>query len=856
MNFLKFLQLNKPKYLKEGACVYKDHYLNCLVDLSVLSEDQADVLIKTIDSLGPEFEKNLFKLLTQNNQANQAVIADPSLADMSIDAQKATVIQSEVELPNSAFAPVTDIQNLMDGKVDPSTLTVQVKASETNTDNSNNSQQAPNSATSEQSEPSVNANDIVSTEDTENQAQTDNTKTDISTNNGQDNQPVYEPGLGLHDDTDDSYQNHPEYFNQNDSQDPPSLQKDVYVKSKFPRAEVGIKPRNLSDEAKAEYEEKQRLNEMRNFLMPQEKEGQYIPSKSSQIEDQKLMDSIDNAIEDSKAGLTDSEVPLTDDERDADLVELMQILIEEDHILYPEIYEKKEYLSDLLEKKLSGRGRALYRKVRNKYDRDPDQRIKLHDRAEMMRKRMSENAPLADLDSIKERIKQKQEALSENIIHKNDFTQVSTLANANADTSVNTATEEQGTTTNTASVSESVKDNVEVNSDEKIENTNTQTQNSDNQEAKSEEVEHSTTENTTASSEQDDTALVEEKTITSSNEDNSSEQVENSAQFQDDHQVTETGIDNAESDVTSAEDTQVNTEENNNVTASDTDVPNTEQNTDHEDDDYKPVNEYKKAQTEADVLNGLDDFLGEDPKSDASDNATTEDDTAENTDSTATATNNEDSKVEDSDTNKADTEDPTTTTDIPKAPENLTSQTSDNEKQTTESSEQTNSASNEDAEPKTFNKKDINKIQGLFGSSNSTAVSSSQADDDDDEEDPIGDDEYVKVVVPKNFLTVAEKMKGLMRKPYTIWIKYKDLQDYQNNGNALVFQARVELYRENFWTEDQLDDEDVDHASNQEQKSLIASAPTQSVDSVKVKSKASKKEVKEEISDLDPNAEV
>ena len=471
MNFLKFLQLNKPKYLKEGACVYKDHYLNCLVDLSVLSEDQADVLIKTIDSLGPEFEKNLFKLLTQNNQANQAVIADPSLADMSIDAQKATVIQSEVELPNSAFAPVTDIQNLMDGKVDPSTLTVQVKASETNTDNSNNSQQAPNSATSEQSEPSVNANDIVSTEDTENQAQTDNTKTDISTNNGQDNQPVYEPGLGLHDDTDDSYQNHPEYFNQNDSQDPPSLQKDVYVKAKFPRAEMGMKPRNLSDEAKAEYEEKQRLNEMRNFLMPQEKEGQYIPSKSSQIEDQKLMDSIDNAIEDSKAGLTDSEVPLTDDERDADLVELMQILIEEDHILYPEIYEKKEYLSDLLEKKLSGRGRALYRKVRNKYDRDPDQRIKLHDRAEMMRKRMSENAPLADLDSIKERIKQKQEALSENIIHKNDFTQVSTLANANADTSVNTATEEQGTTTNTASVSESVKDNVEVNSDEKIENT-------------------------------------------------------------------------------------------------------------------------------------------------------------------------------------------------------------------------------------------------------------------------------------------------------------------------------------------------------------------------------------------------
>lgn len=832
MNFLKFLQLNKPKYLKEGACVYKDHYLNCLVDLSVLSEDQADVLIKTIDSLGPEFEKNLFKLLTQNNQANQAVIADPSLADKSIDAQKATVIQSEVELPNSAFAPVTDIQNLMDGKVDPSTLTVQVKASETNIDNSNNSQQAPNSATSEQSEPSVNANDIASTEDTENQAQTDNTKTDISTNNGQDNQPVYEPGLGLHDDTDDSYQNHPEYFNQNDSQDPPSLQKDVYVKAKFPRAEMGIKPRNLSDEAKAEYEEKQRLNEMRNFLMPQEKEGQYIPSKSSQIEDQKLMDSIDNAIEDSKAGLTDSEVPLTDDERDADLVELMQILIEEDHILYPEIYEKKEYLSDMLEKKLSGRGRALYRKVRNKYDRDPDQRIKLHDRAEMMRKRMSENAPLADLDSIKERIKQKQEALSENIIHKNDFTQVSTLANANADTSVNTATEEQGTTTNTAPISESVNENIEVNSDEKVEITNAQ--NSDNQETKSEEEVLSTTENAPTST----------------------EQTNNSAQSQDNHQVSETGIDNIQNSDTSTEDLHVDSEENNNATASKTDVANAEQNANHEDDDYKPVNKYKKAQTEADVLNGLDDFLGEDPKSDASDNATTEDDTAENTDSTATATNNEDSKVEDSDTNKADTEDPTTTTDIPKAPENLTSQTSDNEKQTTESSEQINSASNEDAEPKTFNKKDINKVQGLFGSSNSTAVSSSQADDDDDEEDPIGDDEYVKVVVPKNFLTVAEKMKGLMRKPYTIWIKYKDLQDYQNNGNALVFQARVELYRENFWTEDQLDDEDVDHASNQEQKSLIASAPTQSVDSVKVKSKASKKEVKEEISDLDPNAEV
>ena len=72
----------------------------------------------------------------------------------------------------------------------------------------------------------------------------------------------------------------------------------------------------------------------------------------------------------------------------------------------------------------------------------------------------------------------------------------------------------------------------------------------------------------------------------------------------------------------------------------------------------------------------------------------------------------------------------------------------------------------------------------------------------------------------------------------------------------MVFQARVELYRENFWTEDQLEDEDIDHTSNQEQKSLIASAPTQSVDSVKVKSKASKKEVKEEISDLDPNAEV
>lgn len=832
MNFLKFLQLNKPKYLKEGACVYKDHYLNCLVDLSVLSEDQADVLIKTIDSLGPEFEKNLFKLLTQNNQANQAVIADPSLADKSIDAQKATVIQSEVELPNSAFAPVTDIQNLMDGKVDPSTLTVQVKASETNIDNSNNSQQAPNSATSEQSEPSVNANDIASTEDTENQAQTDNTKTDISTNNGQDNQPVYEPGLGLHDDTDDSYQNHPEYFNQNDSQDPPSLQKDVYVKAKFPRAEMGIKPRNLSDEAKAEYEEKQRLNEMRNFLMPQEKEGQYIPSKSSQIEDQKLMDSIDNAIEDSKAGLTDSEVPLTDDERDADLVELMQILIEEDHILYPEIYEKKEYLSDLLEKKLSGRGRALYRKVRNKYDRDPDQRIKLHDRAEMMRKRMSENAPLADLDSIKERIKQKQEALSENIIHKNDFTQVSTLANANADTSVNTATEEQGTTTNTAPISESVNENIEVNSDEKVEITNAQ--NSDNQETKSEEEVLSTTENAPTST----------------------EQTNNSAQSQDDHQVSETGIDNIQNSDTSTEDLHVDSEENNNATASKTDVANAEQNANHEDDDYKPVNKYKKAQTEADVLNGLDDFLGEDPKSDASDNATTEDDTAENTDSTATATNNEDSKVEDSDTNKADTEDPTTTTDIPKAPENLTSQTSDNEKQTTESSEQTNSASNEDAEPKTFNKKDINKVQGLFGSSNSTAVSSSQADDDDDEEDPIGDDEYVKVVVPKNFLTVAEKMKGLMRKPYTIWIKYKDLQDYQNNGNAVVMQARVELYRENFWTEDQLEDEDVDHTSNQEQKSLIASAPTQSVDSVKVKSKASKKEVKEEISDLDPNAEV
>lgn len=832
MNFLKFLQLNKPKYLKEGACVYKDHYLNCLVDLSVLSEDQADVLIKTIDSLGPEFEKNLFKLLTQNNQANQAVIADPSLADKSIDAQKATVIQSEVELPNSAFAPVTDIQNLMDGKVDPSTLPVQVKASETNTDNSNNSQQAPNSATSEQSEPSVNANDIASTEDTENQAQTDNTKTDISTNNGQDNQPVYEPGLGLHDDTDDSYQNHPEYFNQNDSQDPPSLQKDVYVKSKFPRAEVGIKPRNLSDEAKAEYEEKQRLNEMRNFLMPQEKEGQYIPSKSSQIEDQKLMDSIDNAIEDSKAGLTDSEVPLTDDERDADLVELMQILIEEDHILYPEIYEKKEYLSDLLEKKLSGRGRALYRKVRNKYDRDPDQRIKLHDRAEMMRKRMSERAPLADLDSIKERIKQKQEAPTENIIQKNDFTQVSTLANANADTSVNTATEEQGTTTNTASVSESVKDNVEVNSDEKVEITNAQ--NSDNQETKSEEEELSTTENAPTST----------------------EQTNNSAQSQDDHQVSETGIDNIQNSDTSTEDLHVDSEENNNATASKTDVANAEQNANHEDDDYKPVNKYKKAQTEADVLNGLDDFLGEDPKSDASDNATTEDDTAENTDSKATATNNEDPKVEDSDTNKADTEDPTTTTDIPKAPENLTSQTSDNENVTTESSEQTNSASNEDAEPKTFNKKDINKVQGLFGSSNSTAVSSNKADDDDDEEDPIGDDEYVKVVVPKNFLTVAEKMKGLMRKPYTIWIKYKDLQDYQNNGNAVVMQARVELYRENFWTEDQLEDEDVDHTSNQEQKSLIASAPTQSVDSVKVKSKASKKEVKEEISDLDPNAEV
>lgn len=825
MNFLKFLQLNKPKYLKEGACVYKDHYLNCLVNLSVLSEDQADVLIKTIDSLGPEFEKNLFNLLTQNNQANQAVIADPSLADKSIDAQKATVIQSEVELPNSAFAPVTDIQNLMDGKVDPSTLTVQVKASETNTDNSNNSQQAPNSATSEQSEPSVNANDIASTEDTENQAQTDNTKTDISTNNGQDNQPVYEPGLGLHDDTDDSYQNHPEYFNQNDSQDPPSLQKDVYVKSKFPRAEVGIKPRNLSDEAKAEYEEKQRLNEMRNFLMPQEKEGQYIPSKSSQIEDQKLMDSIDNAIEDSKAGLTDSEVPLTDDERDADLVELMQILIEEDHILYPEIYEKKEYLSDLLEKKLSGRGRALYRKVRNKYDRDPDQRIKLHDRAEMMRKRMSENAPLADLDSIKERIKQKQEALSENIIHKNDFTQVSTLANANADTSVNTATEEQGTITNTAPISESVNENIEVNSDEKVEITNAQ--NSDNQETKSEEEVLSTTENAPTST----------------------EQTNNSAQSQDDHQVSETGIDNIQNSDTSTEDLHVDSEENNNATASKTDVANAEQNANHEDDDYKPVNKYKKAQTEADVLNGLDDFLNEDENAEASDN-TAEVDTTENTDTTAT--NNEDPKVDVSDTNKDDTEDPTT--DIPKAPENLTSQTSDDEKQTTESSEQTKTASNENAEPKTFNKKDINKVQGLFG--NSTAVSSSQADDDDDEEDPIGDDEYVKVVVPKNFLTVAEKMKGLMRKPYTIWIKYKDLQDYQNNGNAVVMQARVELYRENFWTEDQLEDEDVDHTSNQEQKSLIASAPTQSVDSVKVKSKASKKEVKEEISDLDPNAEV
>lgn len=827
MNFLKFLQLNKPKYLKEGACVYKDHYLNCLVNLSVLSEDQVDVLIKTIDSLGPEFEKNLFKLLTQNNQANQAVIADPSLADKSIDAQKATVIQSEVELPNSAFAPVTDIQNLMDGKVDPSTLTVQVKASETNTDNSNNSQQAPNSATSEQSEPSVNANDIASTEDTENQAQTDNTKTDISTNNGQDNQPVYEPGLGLHDDTDDSYLNHPEYFNQNDSQDPPSLQKDVYVKSKFPRAEVGIKPRNLSDEAKAEYEEKQRLNEMRNFLMPQEKEGQYNPSKSSQIEDQKLMDSIDNAIEDSKAGLTDSEVPLTDDERDADLVELMQILIEEDHILYPEIYEKKEYLSDLLEKKLSGRGRALYRKVRNKYDRDPDQRIKLHDRAEMMRKRMSERAPLADLDSIKERIKQKQEAPTENIIQKNDFTKVSTLANANADTSVNIATEEQGTTTNTASVSESVKDNVEVNSDEKVEITNAQ--NSDNQETKSEEEELSTTENAPTST----------------------EQTNNSAQSQDDHQVSETGIDNIQNSDTSTEDLHVDSEENNNATASKTDVANAEQNANHEDDDYKPVNKYKKAQTEADVLNGLDDFLNEDENAEASDN-TAEVDTTENTDTTAT--NNEDPKVDVSDTNKDDTEDPTT--DIPKAPENLTSQISDNENVTTESSEQTKTASNENAEPKTFNKKDINKVQGLFGSSNSTAVSSSQADDDDDEEDPIGDDEYVKVVVPKNFLTVAEKMKGLMRKPYTIWIKYKDLQDYQNNGNAVVMQARVELYRENFWTEDQLEDEDVDHTSNQEQKSLIASAPTQSVDSVKVKSKASKKEVKEEISDLDPNAEV
>lgn len=401
MNFLKFLQLNKPKYLKEGACVYKDHYLNCLVNLSVLSEDQADVLIKTIDSLGPEFEKNLFKLLTQNNQTIQAVIADPSLADNSIDDHKANEIQSEIELPNSAFAPVTDIQNLMDGKVDPSTLTVQVKASETNIKNANDSQQAPNSTNSEQSELSINANEVASTEDTENKAPTDNTKTEVATTNGQDNKPVYEHGLGLHDDIDDSYLNHPEYFNLNDSQVPPSLQKDVYIKSKFTRADMGIKPRNLSPEAMAEYEEKQRLNDMRNILMPQEKEGQYIASKASQIEDQKLMDSIDNAIEDSKAGLTDSEVPLTDDERDADLVELMQILIEEDHILYPEIYEKKEYLSDLLEKKLSGRGRALYRKVRSKYDRDPDQRIKLHDRAEIMRKRMSENASLAYLDSIK-----------------------------------------------------------------------------------------------------------------------------------------------------------------------------------------------------------------------------------------------------------------------------------------------------------------------------------------------------------------------------------------------------------------------------------------------------------------------
>lgn len=840
MNFLKFLQLNKPKYLKEGACVYKDHYLNCLVNLSVLSDDQADVLIKTIDSLGPEFEKNLFKLLTQNNQANQAVIADPSVADKLVDDHKANVIQSEVELPNSAFAPVTDIQNLMDGKVDNSTLTVQVKASETNTDNSNNSQQAPNSATSEQSEPSVNANDIASTEDTENQAQTDNTKTDISTNNGQDNQPVYEPGLGLHDDTDDSYQNHPEYFNQNDSQDPPSLQKDVYVKAKFPRAEMGMKPRNLSDEANAEYEEKQRLNEMRNFLMPQEKEGQYIPSKSSQIEDQKLMDSIDNAIEDSKAGLTDSEVPLTDDERDADLVELMQILIEEDHILYPEIYEKKEYLSDLLEKKLSGRGRALYRKVRNKYDRDPDQRIKLHDRAEMMRKRMSENAPLADLDSIKERIKQKQEALSVHIIHKNDFTQVSTLANVNADTSENTATEEQGTTTNTSSVSEPVKESVEVNSNEKIEITNTQ--NSDNQETKSEEVEHSTTENAPAKTEQSKTVLDENKSITASSEDNLTEQADNSIQSQDDHQASDTGIDNTQSSEVSTEETHVDPEENNNATASETDVTNTEQNANREDDDYKPVNKYKKAQTEEDALNALNTF-GEDEKSVASDNANVEVDTTKNN---TNAT---------SETNKAEAEDITHTTDITNAPENFTSQTSDNEDQTTE---QANKASNEDEEPKTFDKKDISKVQSLFGSSNNSSVSSNQSDvdDNDDEEDPIGDEEYVQVAVPKNFLTVAEKMKGLMRKPYTIWIKNKDLQDYLNNGNAVVFQARVELYRENFWTEDQLDDEDVDHASNQVQKSLIASAPQQSVDSVKVKPKASKKEVKEEISDLDPNAEV
>lgn len=818
MNFLKFLQLNKPKYLKEGACVYKDHYLNCLVNLSVLSEDQAEELIKTIDSLGPEFEKNLFKLLTQNHQTNQVVTADPSLADNSIDDHKANEIQSEIELPNSAFAPVTDIQNLMDGKVDPSTLTVQVKASETNIENANDSQQTPNSTNSEQSELSINANEVASTEDTENQAQTDNTKTDISTNNGQDNQPVYEPGLGLHDDTDDSYQNHPEYFNQNDSQDPPSLQKDVYVKAKFPRAEMGMKPRNLSDEAKAEYEEKQRLNEMRNFLMPQEKEGQYIPSKSSQIEDQKLMDSIDNAIEDSKAGLTDSEVPLTDDERDADLVELMQILIEEDHILYPEIYEKKEYLSDLLEKKLSGRGRALYRKVRNKYDRDPDQRIKLHDRAEMMRKRMSENAPLADLDSIKERIKQKQEALSENIIHKNDFTQVSTLANANADTSVNTATEEQGTTTNTAPISESVNENIEVNSDEKVEITNAQ--NSDNQETKSEEEVLSTTENAPTST----------------------EQTNNSAQSQDDHQASDTGIDNTQSSEVSTEETHVDPEENNNATASETDVTNTEQNANREDDDYKPVNKYKKAQTEEDALNALNTF-GEDEKSVASDNANVEVDTTKNN---TNAT---------SETNKAEAEDITHTTDIPNAPENFTSQTSDNEDQTTE---QANKASNEDEEPKTFDKKDISKVQSLFGSSNNSSVSSNQSDvdDNDDEEDPIGDEEYVQVAVPKNFLTVAEKMKGLMRKPYTIWIKNKDLQDYLNNGNAVVFQARVELYRENFWTEDQLDDEDVDHASNQVQKSLIASAPQQSVDSVKVKPKASKKEVKEEISDLDPNAEV